>query len=86
MENFLEQKKQPVFSILDTLYEQYSQNSPCADYSPLFRDLENALRPLDRFAVDQIMTKVFDLCAKHERNAYLAGARAGVRLSRELAV
>ncbi len=72
-------------SVMEFLYWHYAENNPIDDQNirNSFAKLRQQYPHLSLEKFDPIFTTVSDLCAKHERLAFLEGLRLGVTLMME---
>ncbi len=73
-------------SVLDLLYWHYAEFNPIDNQKirDSFASLRKQYSHLSMQEFDPIFTTVSDLCAEHERLAFLEGLRLGVVLMQEL--
>ena len=73
-------------SVLDELYRCYSESGAASGgaVNERFELLEETVTQLPKEAADRVMEIVCGLCQEHERQAFIAGVRTGVRLNSEL--
>ncbi len=74
-------------SVMEFLYWHYAENNPIDNQKirNSFTKLRRQYPHLSLEEFDPIFTVVSDLCAEHERLAFLEGLRLGVTLMTELA-
>ncbi len=74
-------------SVMEFLYWHYAENNPIdnQEIRNSFAKLRRQYPHLSLEEFDPIFTTVSDLCAEHERLAFLEGLRLGVTLMTELA-
>lgn len=75
-----------VHSMLEMLYNCYTTHNPIDSehIRSLFREQGSILSKLHYHEVDRIFTITNDICAEHERVAFLEGLHVGARLTMEL--
>ena len=74
-------------SVLNLLYEAYSECNPMADaqIKAGFHELYQLMNGMPLREMDEIINPVCSLCRDHERSGFVHGVRIGILLARELA-
>ena len=73
-------------SVLNLLYEAYSECNPMADaqINAGFHELYQLMNGVPLEKMDEIINPVCFLCREHERSGFVHGVQIGMLLAREL--
>ena len=73
-------------SVLNLLYEAYSECNPMADaqIKAVFHELYQLMNGVPLEKMDEIINPVCFLCREHERLGFVHGVQIGMLLAREL--